>query len=284
MPRKPQHQLTEARVRQLIDQALNRGLRSAFSSALADQLATTAPIEIKNPNSPNASVGLSYDSNDLGVDGSGQLNIVKFIATVLDELEDVNVPTPNDDEALTWDAALQQWVPKAIQVINFDEADFGIFILWSFVPSGAIDGVNDTFSLPAELEPDHVLVAKNGLVQTPTSDFTIDNNNFSITFVAGNIPQTGDNIVAMMEQPPNPAELVFNEVPTGAVDGINNVFTLSETVIDARILLTKNGLVQRPGDDYTWSPAQQEITFLSGNLPQTGDKLLVTYEKEPEEE
>ena len=211
-------------------------------------------------------------------------DIVDQIPVNLDDLEDVNVPTPNDEEVLMWDADAQEWVSRAIQVVDFDEADFGIFILWSFVPSGAIDGVNDTFSLPGELEEENILVAKNGLVQTPGDDYTVDTEDFNIVFVSGNIPQVGDSLVAMMEQPPNPAELVFNEVPAGDVDGSNDTFTVEHEVVSSRLLLSKNGLVQRPGDDYTFSPSAQEITFLSGSIPQTNDKLLAFYEREPDEE
>ncbi len=65
-------------------------------------------------------------------------------------------------------------------------------------------------------------------------------------------------------------------VPAGTVNGTNAVFTLSPAPDPAASLkLTRNGLVQKAGVDYTLSGGT--ITFTSGAIPQTGDLLLAWY-------
>lgn len=75
-------------------------------------------------------------------------------------------------------------------------------------------------------------------------------------------------------------EHVWNEIPTGSVDGTNRVFTLAAAPNPGgSLLLFKNGLLQRAGasDDYTLSGLT--VTFASANTPQTGDTLIASYVK-----
>lgn len=44
--------------------------------------------------------------------------------------------------------------------------------------------------------------------------------------------------------------IVLNEVPAGAVDGANTVFTLARQPTSSGVVLTLNGLQQQPGVDY----------------------------------
>jgi len=65
-------------------------------------------------------------------------------------------------------------------------------------------------------------------------------------------------------------------VPSGTVNGTNAVFTLSPAPSPPESLaLTRNGLVQKSGSDYTL--AAGTITFTSGAIPQTGDTLLAWH-------
>lgn len=69
---------------------------------------------------------------------------------------------------------------------------------------------------------------------------------------------------------------VFNETPTGTVNGSNTTFTLSKTPGSAALLLFVNGVLQNAGgNDFTLSGAT--ITFAAGAIPQTGDVILATY-------
>lgn len=68
------------------------------------------------------------------------------------------------------------------------------------------------------------------------------------------------------------------EMPTGAVDGSNNVFTLSGSPIPSVSLqVFRNGILQRTGVDYSLTGAT--VTFLSGAIPQSGDVVQTYYRK-----
>lgn len=68
---------------------------------------------------------------------------------------------------------------------------------------------------------------------------------------------------------------VDSEVPTGTVNGVNAAFTLANTPTSGSLHLYKNGLRQKVTTDYTLSGTT--VTFVAGNLPQTGDLLLADY-------
>lgn len=68
-----------------------------------------------------------------------------------------------------------------------------------------------------------------------------------------------------------------SEIPTGTVNGVNAAFTLAHTPVVGSEHVFKNGLRQLggAGNDYTISTTT--ITFLAGNIPQTGDVIVVDY-------
>lgn len=70
---------------------------------------------------------------------------------------------------------------------------------------------------------------------------------------------------------------VFSEVPTGTVNGSNTDFVLTSTPTAGTLRVYKNGIRQKAaaGNDYTLTTAT--ITFLAGNIPQTGDNILCDY-------
>ena len=74
------------------------------------------------------------------------------------------------------------------------------------------------------------------------------------------------------------ADMVFNEVPAGTVNGVNTLFTLAAAALDdSHIRLYVDGVRQKESDDYTIAAASA-ITF-SSNPPETGQNLLVDYNK-----
>lgn len=68
------------------------------------------------------------------------------------------------------------------------------------------------------------------------------------------------------------ASWVFNETPSGTINGTNTVFTLAQA--GSNFIVTKNGVVMKPTDDYTVSGGNT-ITFVSA--PLTGSNILATY-------
>jgi hypothetical protein len=72
------------------------------------------------------------------------------------------------------------------------------------------------------------------------------------------------------------AVFVDQEVPSGAVDGSNTLFTLlSAPSPTASLQLFRNGVLQKAGFDYTLSGSS--ITFISAATPQPGDTILTYY-------
>lgn len=73
------------------------------------------------------------------------------------------------------------------------------------------------------------------------------------------------------------SNFVFNEIPSGTVNGTNPTFTLANTPITGSVQLYVDGVHMNPGgsNDYTISSAT--ITFLTGAIPQTGDIILAAY-------
>lgn len=70
----------------------------------------------------------------------------------------------------------------------------------------------------------------------------------------------------------NSSSWVFNEAPSGSVNGSNTTFTTSGT--PAGLILSKNGVVMKPGGaDYTLSGSTITMT----SAPATGAVLLATY-------
>ena len=69
---------------------------------------------------------------------------------------------------------------------------------------------------------------------------------------------------------------VDGEAPVGLVDGANTAFTLSGWPSPAASLtLYRNGMLQKPGQDFTLSGNQ--IQFVPAAAPQPGDTLLASY-------
>ncbi len=73
------------------------------------------------------------------------------------------------------------------------------------------------------------------------------------------------------------SNFVDNEEPSGTINGVNDTFTLANTPTAGTEHLYKNGIRMRPGgsDDYTISGAT--ITFVSAQIPVTGDVLICDY-------
>jgi hypothetical protein len=77
------------------------------------------------------------------------------------------------------------------------------------------------------------------------------------------------------------SNFVFNEIPSGTIDGSNAAFTLANASSPTgSIRVFKNGIRQTPniGNDFVMTNSTT-ITFQAGNIPQVGDNLLVDYMK-----
>lgn len=72
-------------------------------------------------------------------------------------------------------------------------------------------------------------------------------------------------------------DFVYNETPTGTVNGSNTAFTIANTPQNSSLELVLNGMVLEPGagNDYTISGTAITMLF----APATGDKLRAYYTK-----
>lgn len=68
---------------------------------------------------------------------------------------------------------------------------------------------------------------------------------------------------------------VYEEVPSGSINSSNVTFALANTPLSSSQRVYKNGLRQQAGNDYTISGST--ITFAGGNIPQSGDIIVVDY-------
>ena len=73
------------------------------------------------------------------------------------------------------------------------------------------------------------------------------------------------------------SKFIFNETPSGTIDGSNAVFTLANSPISTKLQVMLNGLVLRPGSGADYTVTDGTITFESGAQPQSGDVLRATY-------
>jgi hypothetical protein len=74
-----------------------------------------------------------------------------------------------------------------------------------------------------------------------------------------------------------PSSFVTRETPTGAVNGVNASFVLSFPPLPNTESVFLNGLLQEPGAGNDYTISSNTITML--NIPATGDRLRVNYQK-----
>lgn len=143
-------------------------------------------------------------------------------------------------------------------------------------PAGTLDGVNATFVLANVPNPSSGLALfRNGLLLRQGGDYTLSSN--TVTFLTGAVPQPNDIVTASYRLAVSIPGVGFidQETPTGAVNGVNAAYTLSQSPSPGSSLMVfRNGVRMTSGIDYTAVGAV--ITF-SPLVPQTGDTLLCSY-------
>ncbi len=160
---------------------------------------------------------------------------------------------------------------------NGQSANSAVFVDGE-TPSGTANGVNASFTLANAPSPSSSLeLYRNGILQMPGVDYTLSGN--SITFLSHSLPQPNDILQAFYRLPGSgpSASFVDGEIPSGAIDGVNLVFTLANAPNPASSLkLYKNGVLLQQNTDYTLSGST--ITFASPSIaPLSGDLLTAFY-------
>jgi len=70
-------------------------------------------------------------------------------------------------------------------------------------------------------------------------------------------------------------DFLVREIPTGAIDGVNVTFTLSQLPVFNKEMVFLNGLLQSAGAEEDYTIVSKTITF--STAPSTGDKIRVSY-------
>ncbi len=144
-------------------------------------------------------------------------------------------------------------------------------------PAGTLDGSNNAFVLAQLPVSGSLTIYRNGLVQSLGTDYQL--NGQTLSFLPNSIPRSTDTLAAYYRVFGTGLNATFvdSEVPSGAVNGNNLVFTLAKAPVPAASLkLYKNGVLLNQGGDYTLSGTN--ISFASAAVtPQAGDTLLVSY-------
>lgn len=73
------------------------------------------------------------------------------------------------------------------------------------------------------------------------------------------------------------AKVVTRETPSGTINGSNAVFTLAATPVSGTETVFVNGISQDAGSGNDYTISGDTITFESGCVPQSGDKVRVSY-------
>ena len=104
---------------------------------------------------------------------------------------------------------------------------------------------------------------------------TVGGLNTSVTNLSGSLSAL-TTVVNTLSAAGSTAMFVDAETPSGTIDGVNTTFTLANPPAPTTSLtLFRNGLMQRAGIDFTLSGTS--ITFVSGNVPRSGDMMRAYY-------
>lgn len=153
----------------------------------------------------------------------------------------------------------------------------------SFIPAGdpnfvdkevlsPVNGVNNVYILKYTPELGSVSVYYNGMLQKEglNEDYTISGR--VITF--NSPPVSGSKLLASYRTY-SEINFVDNETPSGDINGINVIFTLSETPVPGSEHLYLNGLLQDSGMDLDYTIVGKIIEF---NIPPPiGSVILCSY-------
>lgn len=156
----------------------------------------------------------------------------------------------------------------------------GLVFVDAETPLGAMDSANRTFKLSgAPSPPSSLTLFRNGVLLQQGTGYTLSND--TLTFSALETPRPNDLLTAWYRVDSGATvtmDVGGMETPAGAINGVNNAFTLSAAPLPAASLqLYRNGLLQKAGVDFTI--AVNTITFLPVSTPRTGDILQATFRK-----
>lgn len=135
-----------------------------------------------------------------------------------------------------------------------------------------VNGVNNVYILRYTPEVGSVDIFYNGLLQKEGEDEDYTISGRVITF--NQPPVSGSKLLASYRTY-STINFIDNETPSGSINGINTVFTLSTMPVAGSEHLYLNGMLQDSGMDYDYTITGTVIVF---NIPPpTGSIILCSY-------
>jgi hypothetical protein len=140
------------------------------------------------------------------------------------------------------------------------------------VPAGLIDSSNTVFTLSQlPISDASVSLFLSGRILEQGVDYTIAGSVATLTTA----PLFGQNVFAVYKYGPSGPYTEIQEVPAGAIDNSNVVFTLSQTPAQAAgVALYLDGLIIFQGVDYTIAGSTITLTSI---VPNFGQTIYSTY-------
>jgi hypothetical protein len=211
-----------------------------------------------------------------GITGTVTMNQVVGLNAYLTQVSNLITTLTNTTNTLTTSVATLNTSVQTLQAGTNGSSSMAAFTDGE-APTGAINSTNATFTLSNTPSPTLSLqLYRNGVLQTYGVDYSV--NGSQITLVAGDIPSTGDSLIAYYRVAGTGPQATFVdlEVPSGTINGTNKVFTLAfapNPQLSLRV--SNNGILLKQGADYTLSGST--VTFVTAAVPQTGDLLTASY-------
>lgn len=146
---------------------------------------------------------------------------------------------------------------------------------WNEVPSGAVDGINVSFTLANSPEPSRALqLYVNGVLQRQGvgNDYLLSGSDITLLWT----PRSGSNILATYPYVFVGPSTSWMELPTGSIDGVNAIFEIANLPQPSTSLMFFiNGLLMKQGvgNDYVLNS-----TFITMSYaPRSGSNVFATY-------
>ncbi len=148
---------------------------------------------------------------------------------------------------------------------------------WMETPAGVVDGINMMFTLQYSPAPkESLMFYVNGVLQSEgvTKDYLLAGN----SIMAVTAPSADSQLLASysyLVDPDAGSNIAWTEVPVGAVDGVNQEFSLANAPHpSSSLMLYYNGVLQRQDSDYTLISNKDIVTFF---IPEIGSNLSAMY-------
>jgi hypothetical protein len=145
------------------------------------------------------------------------------------------------------------------------------------IPSGTIDGTNDTFTLSRIPSPwESLQLVLNGVTMRPMVDYTIGGN--TIVYVPGHVPTSISRHWCWYLA--GTSEWIYNADLSGVIDDSNDTFILPAIPAnETSVQLFLDGLLLQYGTDFSIAAGTTTLTYDAIRVPATKSHHWITYQR-----